>query len=221
VGDVVQAASFRLPAGEWQTHIVVWDTGDPAKAGDSRYWWLPDEVERLRQVTPPEFADSIPVAGRPKGRSLRQLRSEFGGDEGFVLGNETGIHDIPSPDAADQVVVPIPVAEGHRLSLSHWSDADPDTTHLIVSHVRGISDEEREVRERTDRLPAHVDALRRQWVAALEAGSADEPALRELYDRELRLLGHIPHRAFSAFAPRKAVQVSPGVYVQDDRQEQR
>ena len=77
----VRPATFFPGPGEFRTYVTVWEVDDPTKAGDPRYWWLPDEVDRLRLLVPPEFADKVAVAGTPKGQTLVSVREEFGVDE--------------------------------------------------------------------------------------------------------------------------------------------
>jgi hypothetical protein len=174
----------------WRTQIVVWEVADPAKAGDSRFWWTAEEVGRLRRVVPPEHADRLAIAGTPKGRSLAAWRRETPPEPPF------------------------------RVSLDHWRDADPDKTYLIVSATRGPTPEEEQREGLAERLPPEIEDLRQAWVAALQSGDDDEPMLREQLDAELEAIGHFRRGTISAFDPRKAVEISPGVFVQDERRQQ-
>jgi hypothetical protein len=176
-------------------------TVDPTRKGDARYWWSAAEVGRLRRVVAPEFADRLSIAGTPKGRRLAALRSEFGAEEGVIF------------DGGPMTQM----AEPLRLSLARWRGADPEKTYLIISHVLGPSLEERARSQLSDGLPVEAEDLRRDWVAALEAGDESEPMLREQLDAELESLGHLRHSDVLVFDPRKAVEVSPAIFVQDER----
>ena len=177
---------------EWRTQIVVWQVDDRTKAGDSRYWWTAEEVGQLRRMSAPEHAHRLTMAGRPKGQSLAQLRRQLGGDEGVIF-------------------------EGIRFSLAPWKGADPQRTRLIISHTRDPTGEEVEKAWRAAPLPPEVDDLRRDWIEAKETGDEAEPMLREQLDEELEALGRFRLGKVSAFDGRNAVELMPGVFVQDER----
>jgi hypothetical protein len=201
--------SDRPAPGEWRTQIVVWDVRDPSKEGDPRFWWTPGEVGRMRRVAPPEHAVRITNAGLPKGRSLAAMRREFGGDEGVIF-------DGPAHAAVQAELLgrPVPPAPVMRLSLAHWRDADAQQTYLIVHYMRTPLPEEQSSHKP---MPPELDQLRRDWVAALQAGDESEPMLRAQYEEESEAAGWFKYSRFNAFDERKASELSPGVFVQDER----
>jgi hypothetical protein len=186
--------------GHSRTTVVVWQTDDPGKAGDGRYWWLPEDVELLRKRAPemPDFR------GRPRGESLASLRRR----------SQDGEVDLtlpPLPGQPDQTPV--------RLPLDQWRDADPNRTYFIVSHQRRPTDEEQEEREAEGfPWPGHAEAYRQQWLSAEALGDEVRAAeARRRFDVVLAELGFRKARDLSPWNPDRATELAPGVYVQDER----
>jgi hypothetical protein len=189
------------PGGR-RTTIVVWNVDDPAKTGDIRYWWDEQEVSRLRELSP-----AMPdLSGKPRGRSLASLQREA--KDGEV---ELGVPGLPDGSAVESV----------RLSLSRWSDADPERTYLIITHGRRPTAEEQEVRRAEGfRWPEDVEALRQEWLAALAAESVDRAAeLRQQLDTAFKEHGFFKFGERSPWNPERATEIHPGVFVQDERSE--
>jgi hypothetical protein len=112
-----------------------------------------------------------------------------------------------------------PPYETHHLSLSPWRHSDPEVTYLIVHHVRRSTPEEQAAWSKIKpSLPPEVEQLRGEWLAAVKSGDAE---LRAQLDEELEMLGHFRNSSFSAWSRPKAVEIGPGVFVQDERQNHR
>jgi hypothetical protein len=192
---------FPAP-GDRRTTIVVWNIDDPAKAGDARYWWDEVEVSRLRELSP-EMPDLI---GKPRGRSLGSLQREA--DSGEV---EIGVPELPDGRPAVSV----------RISLSPWSEADPQRTYLIVTHGRSpTAEEQKDLRAAGLPWPDDVEALRQEWLAALAAELHDQAEeLRQRFDAALKQHGFFKHGDRWPWDPERATEIQPGVFVQDERPE--
>ncbi len=193
--------SSRPAPGESRTTIIVWEIDDPAKEGDARYWWDEREVSRLRELAP----DIPDLSGKPRGQSLASLRRRADSDD-----VEIGVPDLLSGREARSV----------RLSLDHWSGADPERTYLIIAHERSPTEEEREsARAKGIPWPPEVEAVRQEWLAALAAEDAERSAaLRERLDAVFEEHGFWPgHR--SPWNHERATEIQPGVFVQDERPE--
>jgi hypothetical protein len=188
--------------GESRTQIVVWEIDDPSKRDDPRYWWAAEEVERLKGLS-----DELPdLTGRPKGQSLASLRQQAEGDEVEL------VHPIVRSGADHDV-------RRVRIPLTQWRDADPERTYLIVTHLRPPTDEEQDKRKAEGMpWPDEVEALRQEWLAAEAAGQGERATdARARLDAELAGLGFLKPRRISAWEPSRAVELRPGVFVQDER----
>lgn len=186
--------------GQSRTIIVVWQTDDPRKAGDGRYWWLPEDVARLRKS-----AQDVPdLTGKPRGQSLASLRRR--GKNGEV---DLALPGLPGHPEATPV----------RLPLLHWEGADPELTYFIVSHQRRPSEEEHEERKAEGfPWPGDAEANRQQWLAAEALGDSVRAAnARQRFDAQLAALGFRKHRDVSPWDPTRAIELLPGVFVQDER----
>jgi len=181
---------------------VVWDIDDPAKAGDARYWWDEDEVSRLRELS----ADMPDLTGKPRGRSLASLQREA--ESGTV---ELGVPELPDGTPAQSV----------RVSLSRWSDDDPERTYLIVTHGRKPTAEEQEaLRAKGFPWPDEVEALRQEWLAALAAELPAKAAeRRRQLDTAFKEHGFFKFGERWPWDPERATEIQPGVFVQDERLE--
>lgn len=200
----------RHEPGTWQTQVVVWNVDDPSKAGDPRFWWSAEDVGRTLRVAPPELASRLAVAGTPKGQTLAQLRSEAGGDE-FEM-RIGGVPDEYWPAGEES---PEPLLEPEqivRFSLAHWRDADPERTRFIISHTWRPTPEEQEA---MSAIPREGDDLRQAWVAAWTEG--DEETAAALAEQMEEELGAISFSKLSVWDPERAVELAPGVLVQDER----
>jgi hypothetical protein len=198
----------RHEPGTWQTQIVVWDARDPSKDGDPRFWHTAEDVGRMLRVAPPDLAGRLAVAGTPKGATLAQLRRESGGDE-----FERRIGGVP--DRYWPVGESEPVWEPEqivRFSLAHWREADPQKTRLIISHSWQPTPEQQEA---LSRIPREGNDLRQAWMAANAEGDRETAAaLLEQMEEEL---GTVSFDRLSAWDPRRAVEIAPGVFAQDER----
>ena len=188
--------------GERRTKIIVWDIDDPTKKGDPRYWWDEKQLSRLREFSP----DMPDLSGKPKGQSLASLQRRA--DCGEV---ELGLPALPDGGQGESV----------RVSLSRWSDADPERTYLIVSHERRPTGEEQEaIRAQGFPWPPEVEAIRQDWLAALAAEKPDRAAeLRRRLDASLKDHGFSKPGELSAWNADKATEIQPRVFVQDERPE--
>jgi hypothetical protein len=101
----------------------------------------------------------------------------------------------------------------------HWQGADQEKTRLIVTHHRTSTTEEQGcyAAERAATPPDATELLRREWAEALVAGDESEPELRAQLDEEQAALGHFKFADFSALSFGKAIELSPCVFVQDER----
>jgi hypothetical protein len=90
--------------GHYEAHLVAWIEGDD-----------PDD-EPLRGAVRLARERS----GTEPGRTLADMRAEFGGDEGFVKGPER--------------------SGRYAVSLAPWRDADPERTRLMPS-FKWVSDD--------------------------------------------------------------------------------
>ena len=192
---------FPGPGGS-RTTIVVWDIDDPTKQGDARYWWDEAEITRLRELSP-----NMPnLSGKPRGRSLDSLQREA--EDGEV---EVGVPALPDGRPAQSV----------RISLSRWSDADPERTYLIVTHGRRSTAEEQEVlRAKGFPWPEEVEALRQEWLSALAAELPDRAAeLRQQLDAAFKEHGFFKLGDRWPWDPERATEIQPDVFVQDERPE--
>jgi hypothetical protein len=90
--------------GHYEARLVAWTEGEEPE----------DEV--LRSTVDLIREDH----GRDPGRTLAEMRSEFGGDDGFVTG----------PQLSGRFAV----------SLAPWREADPDLTRLMPS-FRWVADD--------------------------------------------------------------------------------
>ncbi len=170
--------------GESRTTIIVWAIDDPSKAGDRRYWWHADDVERLRKLS----ADTPELAGRPKGQSLESLRRRADGDEVEL------VHPA-LPDGASTASVRIP--------LTQWRDADPERTYLIIAHGRRPTADEQEARKAKGfPWPDEVEALRQEWLAAERAEEGERSVeARRRFDVALAERGFSKARDISPWDP--------------------
>jgi len=188
--------------GESRTHLIVWEIDDPSKRDDPRYWWTAEHVERLRAVAgePPD------LTGRPKGQSLASLRQQAEGDEVEL------VHPLDPSGGVDDV-------RRVRIPLTQWRDADPDRTYVMITHARRPTHEEQETRKaEVMPWPDAVEALRREWLAAEASGHTERATgARARFDAELHRLGFRRPRDLTPWDPSKAVELQPGVFVQDER----
>jgi hypothetical protein len=211
--------------GTWSTQVVLWDITDATKEGDTRYWVTEREIEttrrgRARPLDPEIVARAEAVwgpmsdslsdeeiekleearIGKPKGVSLEKLRERSGGEV---------VVDGPNPEGeTEPAQIPLPP--------ELFAGSDPLTTYVIASRHYAWTPEEREAMPKW-KYPPEVDELRKEWVAALDSGAPEEPQLRERYDEELEKLGGLKHTTFSAWLPERAAELTPGVFVQDER----
>jgi hypothetical protein len=191
--------ALRPAPGEHRTLIIVWSIDDPSKKGDPRYWWEKDFLAGLRGGAP----DAPDLGGKPKGQSLASLQQRAEESE-FVWA-------FPSGGAHEESRV--------RLSLEPWRDADPKRTYLIVSHQHApIREQQAAGKAEPSPWPAEVETVRQDWLAAL---AADEPekatALRHELDAELKKHGFRKPGETSAWNPDRAIEIQPGVFLQDER----
>ena len=188
--------------GESRTQIIVWEIDDPSKRDDPRYWWTAEQVERLKALSD-EWPD---LTDRPKGQSLASLRQQAEGDEVEL------VHPSALSGGADAV-------RRVRIPLTQWHDADPERTYLIVTHHRRPAAEEQEKRKVEGMpWPDEVETLRQQWLTAEAAGETHRATdARTRFDAELARLGFRKPREMSAWEPSRAVELRPGVFVQDER----
>jgi hypothetical protein len=186
---------MALPAqrpGEQRTYIRLWDTRDPAKAGDNFYW-----LDGLKS------ADGSTRSG-PNGQELGA----------FLAQARDGTIElrVPARGARPGCVVQVPVAL--------FPQAEPDRTRVTVSHIYLFTPEERAARHEgagggRSPLPAEVEAAREDWAAAVTRSDsqASEQARRRFYAGRERH-GFAP---FRPVWPREAVEVAPGVFLADER----
>jgi hypothetical protein len=153
----------------------------------------------MLQKAPPELAKNLYKAGTPKGEPLREVDLSFRDFASKWSDGEGGSRPPRAHIGA---------------ALAHWRDADPDETYLIVEPGRGPGPDSPSLAEL---IPPEVEELRQDWVAALERGDDDAPALREQLDEEFATLGIRKVADFDAFSPSRATEIIPGVWVQDDR----
>jgi hypothetical protein len=186
--------------GERRTKIIVWEVDDPKKQDDPHYWWLADDVERLRKKAP-DFPD---LTGRPKGESLASLRRRA----------NAGQVDL-TPLRFPHDPAPTPV----HLPLDQWMDADPERTFFIIAHQRAPTNEEQEERRAEGfPWPGEAEAYRQQWLAAEALGDKVQAAqARKRFDAMLADLGFRKARDLSPWNPERATEIRPGIFVQDER----
>ncbi len=179
--------------GEDRTIVIIWDETDERVRDDPRYWWTEEEVARLRQLDP-----NIPVtAGRPKGQTLASLREKAEGGR-IVWG--------PFGERMSRVEV----------FLSLWEDADSERTRFIVAHQRGTPLEERDAPNSL--LPPAVEEARQMLRAAIKVGNEEQIAKsREQLTTLFREHGGRKATDLSPWDPERAVEIQPGVFVQDER----
>ena len=186
--------------GEQRTVVIIWNADDPTKAGDARYWWSDDEAARWRSHFPECSRD---LAGQPKGQRLASFLVSEGSDEVELV--------RPALDRMDERTM--------RFSIPEAAKDDPERTYLIVQHQRRPSDaEQEELKHRGFPWPDEVEALRQRWLAAI-ADKDDERAaqLRRELDAAFEKRGFRKPTDFSPWNPDRAVEVQPGVWLQDER----
>lgn len=188
----------RPAPGETRTWIVVWEIDDPVKVGDPRYWWDETQVASFRGQS-----SRVPdLAGKPKGQSVVSLRRSAH-DESVEL---------------DLLVLPEGVeTEVVRVPSNHFRGSDPERTYVIVSRERAATTEEREASAaRGLPWPPEVEAIRQAWLAAL---ATDDPVLvaetRKQLDAAFEEHGMIASPPLGDAG--RAVEVQPGVFLQDER----
>jgi hypothetical protein len=176
--------------------LVVWDTDDESKKGDPRYWWTEEAVSRLGP-----FSKDIGIrAGAPKGQSLASMRA--GAKDGQVEWGPFGDDEEPV-----------------RTSLSRWADADPDRTRVLFAHQRAPTHAEQEAMDiGGSSVPAPVEAVRQKLLLAIKAGDerrADE--LRAELAEVFKSHGSQKAKDIFPWDPQLAVEVEPGLFIQDER----
>jgi len=192
-----------LQPGEQATQIILWEIDDPSKRDDQRFWWPSEQ--------PLKLPDGRELSG-PKGTSVAALRKLFDGDEIEL--------DVPPPSSPVRRL-PGGLAEGGRkvkVSISGWLDSDPERTYVIISHSYRPTAEEAadEKARRGDKSPFSPDteAVRQEWLAALEAGDEDRAAeLKAQLDEKLSAQNWLKPYA----QPNEGVEIQPGVYLLDVR----
>jgi hypothetical protein len=176
--------------------IIVWESDDPTKLGDRRYWIDGQEAERVHRLAP----GLAGLAGTPRGLRLASVLPAAGADV------EIG---VPGPGGSV------------RLPLSLFAGTDPERTFLIVTHRRAPTEAERAVvRKRPPPWPPEVEELRQAWLRADAAGdSARATELRAELDGALEAAGFRTSRDALPWDPGRAVELQPGVFFQDERRD--
>lgn len=206
----------RVP-GTWQTQIVVWEVDDPSKLEQPQFWWTAREVGQLMRTASPEDAGRLAVAGTPKGRSLADLRAEFGGDEVEVRVGRFPAGSLGTPSPEHAALLEARPAYAARFSLRHWADADRRRTRLLISNSYTPTEGQREAYKALFPEPPEIEELREAWFAALKAGDPSAAELREQLDAELIPRGHVCVPGLWIWNPNTAVEIGPTVFVRDER----
>lgn len=190
-----------LQPGEQATRILLWETDDPSKHDDSRFWWSSEQRLRL--------PDGRELSG-PKGTSLAELRERSGGDEIEL--------EVPPPRFHHRQTLRRDTDGGRTIKISTADWGDPDRTFVIISHsYRPTAEEAAEEKARRgdgSPFPADAEAVRHKWLAALEAGEQEAAAeLEAKFDETLAKQGWIKPYG----QPNDGVEIQRGVYLLDAR----
>jgi hypothetical protein len=193
-------AGYSPRPGEQRTVVILWNADDTTKAGDPRYWWTEEETAKWRNHLPESSPD---LAGRPKGQLLASFLVSEGSDEVELV--------RPASEGTEERTM--------RFSIPRGAGANPERTYLIVQHQRRPNDaEQQELKQKGFPWPETVETLRQEWLAAL-ADKDDQRAgeLRRELDAAFKEHGFRKPTDTSPWNPDRAVQVQPGVWLQDER----